>query len=122
MKKATVANIDGHIFMLKGKPIKSIRDVFVSPKNRANLGPQYSPRSFRTGTISHWEALGVARAATLIVSGHKPSGVHEVSYVNLSDDQLVAAFARAGFMNPPPVLLPNLSKKDDSEELIAATA
>ena len=77
------------------KSVKSIRSSFEIGRDRAGVD-KYSLRGFRTGTMSHWQTLGVIRTATMIASGHKPNGVHEINYMNLSDEKLIAAFARAG--------------------------
>lgn len=122
LKKETVANLDGYVLTNKGKRIKSVRNVFEKAIERAGIAPRITRRSFRTSTITAWESLGIARAACLIASGHKPSGVHEEQYIQLSDAQLIDCFARVSLMAPAEKRVPNEYQIGEAAALRPATA
>lgn len=96
-------------FMCKnGKCVKSYRRAFDEAAKRAGIAERdkqhnekFTPHCYRRSAISRWELL-MPTALARACSGHSPADTHQ-DYIQLTDEELIAAFDKAGLLSPPPV-------------------
>jgi integrase len=99
-EQSKVANLSGHVFTRKdGRPIRDISRAFDLALERAGLQDSgITPHSFRRAAITRWTDLGIPRDIVMVISGHKPSGVHD-GYIHLTDKMLVDHFREKGLLS-----------------------
>jgi integrase len=102
VEQQKISNLTGAVFTKRnGKPIDSVRPAFERALKATGLeDSRITPHSFRRAAITRWTDAGIPRDVVMVISGHKPSGVHD-GYILFTDQMLVKHFADKGLLLPP---------------------
>jgi integrase len=96
-EQSKIANLIDHVFTRKdGKPIRDISRAFEFALKRAGIQDSgITPHSFRRAAITRWTDASIPRDVVMVISGHKPSGVHD-GYIHLTDKNARGSLPRQG--------------------------